>query len=261
MTEVIAVVSQKGGVGKTTTVVNLGFFLGREGKRTLIIDLDSQNGAAIGTGLANDEMQVGLFQVVTGAARLESNIHGTDYEGLDVMPFGVVEAPPTSIESRFYQRETKQRFSNLLREAAQAYDFILLDAPSGSAPLLKVAMFRAHSVIVPLQAQPLALRILPNILKNIRELKATMNPNLRIRGILLTMFDYWDDVSEEVANQVWSHFPDKVVFKAVIPKSEWFQHVFSRDKTPFREEPIPDELLSYEIIAKELADSEDRIPV
>ena len=75
------------------------------------------------------------------------------------------------------------------------------------------------------------------------------------------MFDYWDEISEEVANQVWSHFPEKVVFKAVVPKSEKFQHVFTRDKTPFLEDDIPEELLSYEIIARELAGSIDKVAV
>jgi len=261
MTEVIAVVSQKGGVGKTTTVVSLGFFLAREGKRTLIIDLDMQNGSAIGTGLDNEQTKTGLFQIVTGEAHVDANIHETRYKDLHIIPFGIIEASPTEIESRFYQKKTKMRFSALLREVAPRYDFILLDSPSGSAPLLKVAMFRAHSVIIPLQAQPLALRLLPNVLKNIRELKTQLNPNLRIRGILLTMFDYWDEISEEVANKVWSHFPEKVVFKAVVPKNERFQQIFTRDKTPFLEEHVPEELLSYEIIAKELAGTMDKIPV
>ena len=261
MTEVIAVVSHKGGVGKTTTVVSLGFFLAREGKRVLIVDLDSQNGAGMGTGLESEEMESGLFQVVTGAAAVEDNIYATPYENLHVIPFGAVDISPTSVESRFYERTTKVEFSRMLRDVAPDYDFIILDSPSGSAPLLKVAMFRAHSVIIPLQAQPLALRILPNILKHIRELKATLNPNLKIRGILLTMFDYWDEISEEVANQVWSHFPEKFVFKAVVPKSEKFQQIFTRDKTPFLEEETPEELLSYEIIAMEIANRVDSIAV
>ena len=259
MTEVIAAVSQKGGVGKTTTIVCLGFFLARQGKRTLIIDLDSQNGSAIGTGLGSEEMETGLFEIVTKGVPVSENIRHTRYENLDIIPFGIIDATPTSIEKRFYQRDTKLRFSSMLREVASQYDFILLDSPSGSAPLLKIAMFRAHSVIIPLQAQPLALRILPNILKNIRELKARLNPNLRVRGILLTMFDYWDEISEEVANKVWSHFPEKFVFKAVVPKSERFQQIFTRDKTPFNNEEISEDLLSYEIIAREITRSADQV--
>ena len=90
MTEVIAAVSQKGGVGKTTTIVCLGFFLARQGKRTLIIDLDSQNGSAIGTGLGSEEMETGLFEIVTKGVPVSENIRHTRYENLDIIPFGII---------------------------------------------------------------------------------------------------------------------------------------------------------------------------
>jgi chromosome partitioning protein len=251
--EMISIVSQKGGVGKTTTALCLGWFLSRAGHRVLLLDLDAQNGLAIGLGLGKGERASGTYEMVTHRIRLDEALKTTRFERLDVMPFGQSAASPTLIEATFGLGSTKRTFADALEKLRTRYDYILTDTPSGSATSLKFALFRADSVLLPLQCQPLALRILPGLLRTIRSIKRTINPKLRIRGLLLTMFDLWDDTSERIASQVWAHFPERLVFRSTIPASDLFQSLFAHDTNPLLEQEPPEALRAYELIAEEIA--------
>ncbi len=253
MSEMISVVSQKGGVGKTTTALCIGWFLARAGHRVLLLDLDSQNGLALGVGLTKAERASGTYDMLTHRTRLDQAVRQTRFEGLDVMPFGQCAASPTLIEATFGLGSTKRTFAEALAKLRVRYDYILADSPSGSATSAKFALFRANSVLLPLQCQPLALRILPGLLRTIRAIKHAINPNLRIRGLLLTMFDLWDDTSERIASQVWAHFPERLVFRATIPKADIFQNLFSHEANPLLEDDPPEALRAYELIAEEIA--------
>lgn len=253
MCEVISVVSQKGGVGKTTTVLCLGAFLARAGSRVLLLDLDVQNGLALGVGLAKSERAAGTYDVLTHRMRLDDVLRPTRFERLDVVPFGESSVSPTLVEATFGLGSTKRTFADALAKLREHYDYILVDSPSGSATTIKFALFRADSVLLPLQCQPLALRILPGLLRTIRAVKHTINPTLRIRGLLLTMFDLWDDTSEHIASQVWAHFPERLVFRTTIPKSDLFQNLFSNEANPLIEADPPEALRAYELIAEEIA--------
>jgi len=257
MCEVISTVSQKGGVGKTTTVLCLGWFLARMGYRVLLLDLDAQNGLALGVGLSKAERASGTYDMLTHRTRIEKAVRTTRFERLDVMPFGQCTASPTLIEATFGLGTTKRTFANALERLRERYEFILVDSPSGSATSTKFSLFRADSVLMPLQCQPLALRILPGLLRTIRSIKQTINPKLRIRGLLLTMFDLWDDTSEQIAAQVWSHFPERLVFRSTIPKADMFQNLFSNDANPLLEQEPPEPLRAYELIAEEIAGKAD----
>jgi chromosome partitioning protein len=258
MSEVISTVSQKGGVGKTTTVLCLGWFLARLGNRVLLLDLDAQNGLALGVGLGKAERASGSYDMLTHRTSLEKAIRTTRVERLDVMPFGHASASPTLIEATFGLGTTKRTFANALDRLRERYDFILADTPSGSATSTKFGLFRADSALLPLQCQPLALRILPGLLRTIRAIKQTINPRLRIRGLLLTMFDMWDDTSEQIASQVWTHFPERLVFRSTIPKSDIFQNLFSNEANPLLEHDPPEPLRAYELIAEEIAGHSSR---
>ncbi len=253
MSEMISIVSQKGGVGKTTSAVCIGWFLARAGYRTLLLDLDLQNGLAIGVGLPKPERASGAYDMITHRTRLDQAIKHTRFERLDAVPFGESAASPTLIEATLGLGTAKRTFAEALDTLHQRYDFILADTPSGSATSTKFALFRADSVLLPLQCQPLALRILPGLLRTIRSIKRTINPKLRIRGLLLTMFDLWDDTSERIASQVWAHFPERLVFRATIPKSDIFQKIFSNEANPLLEDEPPEALRAYELIAREIA--------
>jgi chromosome partitioning protein len=253
MSEMISIVSQKGGVGKTTSAVCIGWFLARAGYRTLLLDLDLQNGLAIGVGLLKSERASGTYDMLTHRTSLDQAITRTRFERLDAIPFGESAASPTLIEATLGLGTAKRTFAEALDKLRQRYDFILADTPSGSATSTKFALFRADSVLLPLQCQPLALRILPGLLRAIRSIKRTINPGLRIRGLLLTMFDLWDDTSERIASQVWAHFPERLVFRATIPKSDIFQKIFSNEGNPLLEDEPPEALRAYELIAREIA--------
>jgi chromosome partitioning protein len=252
MSEVISIVSQKGGVGKTTTVLCLGCVLARAGSRVLLLDLDSQNGLALGVGLDKAERASGTYDMLTHRVRLDDAVRPTRFERVDVVPFGECSASPTLIEATFGLGSTKRTFADALAKLRERYDHVLVDTPSGSATSTKFALFRADSVLLPLQCQPLALRILPGVLRTIRAIKRTINPKLRIRGLLLTMFDLWDDTSERIASQVWAHFPERLVFRTTIPKSDIFQNLYSNEANPLLEADPPEALRAYELIAEEL---------
>ena len=261
MSEMISIVSQKGGVGKTTTALCIGWFLARASHRTLLLDLDLQNGLAIGTGLSKAARASGTYEVLTHRMSLEAATRRTRFERLDVIPFGEYAASPTLIEATLGLGSTKRTFAEMLEKLKGRYDYILADTPSGSATSTKFALFRADSVLLPLQCQPLALRILPGLLRTIRSIKRAINPKLRIRGLLLTMFDLWDDTSERIASQVWAHFPERLVFRATIQKSDIFQNLFSNEANPLLEDEPPEALLAYELIAEEIAGSRTDSPV
>lgn len=252
MAEIISIVSQKGGVGKTTTVLCIGWFLARTARRVLLLDLDAQNGVALGTGLSKTDRASGAYDMLTHRAQLDDVIRPTRFEHIDVIPFGQSTASPTLIEATFGLGSTKRTFAQTLAKLQARYDYILIDTPSGSATSLKFALFRADSVLLPLQCQPLALRILPGLLRTIRSIKHSINPKLRIRGLLLTMFDLWDDTSERIASQVWAHFPERLVFRSTIPKADIFQNLFSHDTNPLFEDDPPEALRAYELIAEEI---------
>jgi chromosome partitioning protein len=255
MSEMISIVSQKGGVGKTTTALCIGWFLARAGHRVLLLDLDAQNGLALGAGLGKAERASGTYDVLTHRTGLDEAVRRTRFERLDVIPFGHSAASPTLVEATFGLGTTKRTFAEALAKLRGRYDYILADTPSGSATSIKFALFRADSVLLPLQCQPLALRILPGLLRTIRSIKRTINPALRIRGLLLTMFDLWDDTSEQIASQVWAHFPERLVFRATIPKSDLFQNLFAHAANPLLEAELPEALRAYELIADEIANT------
>ena len=255
MSELISIVSQKGGVGKTTTTLCLGWFLARAGHRVLLLDLDVQNGLALGTGLTKAERASGTYDFLTHRTSLDQAIKPTRLEQLDVIPFGESTVSPTLIEATLGLGSTKRTFADALDVLRSRYDYILTDTPSGSATSIKFALFRADSALLPLQCQPLALRILPGLLRTIRSIKHAINPKLRIRGLLLTMFDVWDNTNERVAAQVWAHFPNRLVFRATIPKSDIFQNLFSNEANPLLEEHPPEALEAYALIAGEIAAS------
>lgn len=217
MTRVICIANQKGGVGKTTTSVNLASALASKGRRVLIVDMDPQGNASSGLGLKKYEYQDNnIYHVLIGEAPIRGVIKPTTNPNLFVAP-----ANPDLVGAEIElvdvpQREFKLRAA--FKEIRDDYDYILIDCPPSLGLLTLNALSAANTFIVPLQCEYYALEGLSQLLNTAGLVKKSLNPDLRIEGIVLTMFDTRNNLSHQVVSEIQTHFGDKV-FKAIIPRN------------------------------------------
>ncbi len=217
---VVSVSSQKGGVGKTTIALNLGLALARAGSRTLLTEFDAQGSLGLSLGLA-DRARAGIAEVLTGAETVESVVQRTRESQLGVLSVGRVD--PTTVAG-FEDALTRPGAIQSLLEAAKAqgFDIVLVDCPAGLGKVTTRALENATHVLSPLQAEPLALRSVGQILALIDRIKAGKNPRLELLGFVLSMFDRNVAASLDVAETLWTKFPPGVVLDAIIPRDEIF---------------------------------------
>ena len=219
--KIISIINQKGGVGKTTTVINLAAGLSQLNKKVLVIDLDPQGNATTGLGISNtDDSEFTIYGVLNGSKSILDCIKKTKFSNLDIITSNVdlsgLEVETAGDEKRAFI--LKEKLADFSQENQQNYDYILIDCPPSLSLLTVMALVSSLTLLVPLQTEFFALEGLTQLMKTIERVKSNLNPNLNIQGILLTMYDKRNKLSSEVEKEAREYFKDKV-YNTVIPRN------------------------------------------
>lgn len=216
MSKIIALSNQKGGVGKTTTTVNLGACLADLGQRVLIVDMDAQGNATSGLGVARDTLQSDIYHCLIEDVAITQIIQPTSHEGLDIAPSTVqlagAEVELTTVKGR------EARLKHVLQPVLTSYDYILIDCPPSLGHLTINAFTASNAILIPVQCEYYALEGLSQLLNTIRLVQKHFHPALHIEGVLLTMYDARTNLGNEVVAEVKKYFK-QAVFETIIPRN------------------------------------------
>lgn len=251
MSKVISVVNQKGGVGKTTTAINLAAFLAEMGKFVLLVDLDPQGNATSGLGVSRDELPHGLYEALARQKRVHDVVFNTPHEGLRILP-ATQNLAGASIELVDVERREFQ-LRDLLSEVSHAYDYIVIDCPPSLGLLTINGLVAADELLIPVQAEYYALEGLGQLLKTVELVKTHIHPDLSILGAVLTMFDKRTKLSTEIMGELYKYFPNNI-FRSVIPRTVRLAEAPSFGKSILQYEPHGKGSKAYDRLAREVVE-------
>jgi chromosome partitioning protein len=254
--QTIACANQKGGVGKTTTVVNLATYLALAGERVLILDLDPQGNATSGFGIDRGQLDVSVYDAVVGTAALGELITDTEVAGLSIIPSSIALAGAEVELAPLAQRE--RRLARLISTVVDRFDYILLDCPPSLGLLTVNALTAADSVLIPMQCEFYALEGLTQLIATVNLIRDHLNPELAVKGVVLTMYDARTNLSAQVSAEVRHHL-GAGVFDAVIPRNVRLSEAPSYGRPIALYSPDSKGAEAYEALATELRARDGRL--
>ena len=249
MARVYALANQKGGVGKTTTAINLAAYLGRAGQRVLLVDMDPQANATSGLGYDKRSGNPSIYDAIVGGRPVAETIARTESTGLDLLP-STIQLAGAEIELvGVLARET--RLKRTLAGLLDRYDYLLIDCPPSLGLLTVNALTAADGALIPVQCEYLALEGLGQLVSTIDLIRDSLNPRLRVAGVLMTMYDSRTNLSQGVVEEVRQHFPT-LTFETIIPRNVRLGEAPSFGKSIAAYDPSSRGALAYQALAEEL---------
>jgi len=249
MGKIIAVVNQKGGVGKTTTAVNLGAYLAYLGKQVLLVDLDPQANATSGLGLDHKNLEHGIYEALLGEVPIFKILKRTMQSGFQIAPATLSLAGAGVELVNLDNREF--RLSGILEEVRNDFDFIIIDGPPSLGLLTINSLVAADEVLIPIQSEYYALEGLSQLLETISLVQNNLKPSLGVMGAVITMFDRRNKLSESVMEELYQYFPNRI-FRSVIPRSVRLAEAPSYGRSILHYDPKSKGGKAYEGLAREV---------
>ena len=249
MARTIAVANQKGGVGKTTTVINLAAYLADAGKRVLVVDSDPQGNTTTGLGIDKSLIDISMYEVLVGGRPIVDALLPTSVVGLHLVP-GTLDLAGSEVEL-LNEDDRSMRLQRALSPIVERYDFVFVDCPPSLGVLTINALASADGVLIPLQCEFFALEGLTQLLTTIELVRSRINPRLGLEGVVLTMYDGRTNLAQQVAEEVRSHFREKV-FRTVIPRTVRLSEAPSYGQPILRYDPRSKAAEVYRALAKEM---------
>lgn len=249
MGKIISVFNQKGGVGKTTSVVNLSAALAKSGKKVLVIDMDPQGNSSSGLGVDKKSLDNSIYELLLSLCKKEDVLINTKTKNLDIIP---ATQDLAGIEVELTRTDSPQeKLKNIIEDIKAPYDFIIIDCPPSLGQLSINALVASDSVLIPIQCEYYALEGVSQLMETVDLIRTSLNPKLEIEGVLLSMFDGRNNLSIEVVEEVKKYFKDKV-FKSIIPRNIRLAEAPSYGMSVIEYDEKSKGAISYIKLAKEL---------